>query len=367
MSTQTLPARRSLRSYQRPLVLLLGGMAIFYVFWFTSRYPSLFSKADHLAKGDDVASMAWGSARFMVDAAAPLWQQILYGAFNWLDGMKVGMTFGVLFGALLHTVLHYYPLKLGKNTYLNSLTGAVIGAPMGVCANCSVPAACGLTRGRGRAETALGFIFSSPNFNPVVLSMTFAALPLAVSLTKVGMLLLLILFVVPFSIRAIERKEGLLPQSGGMDLDDMPGASSAAGEESFGPMLLNLLKRYLSGVWGLARSTIALMILASLVASALLTLIDWQSLLATATPLKLGLVALVSTFMPVPIALDVMFAAQLGRQGVSQAYVMLFALTLGTFSIVPVTWLWREISPRLAVLLFGFIMLCGWLAAMLVA
>ena len=364
MSTQTLPAQRSLRSYQRPLILLLGGMAIFYVFWFTSRYPSLFSKAGHLAKGDDVASMAWGSAKFVVDAAAPIWQQILYGALNWLDGMKVGMTFGVLFGALLHTILHYYPLKLGKNTYLNSLTGAVIGAPMGVCANCSVPAACGLTRGRGRAETALGFLFSSPNFNPVVLSMTFAALPLAVSLTKVGMLLLLILFVVPFSIRAIERKEGLLPQAGGMDLD-LPAVSPAAPEEPFGSMFADLLKRYLSGVWGLARSTIALMILASLVASALLALIDWQSLLATATPLKLGFVALISTFMPVPIALDVMFAAQLGRQGVPQGYVMLFALTLGTFSIVPVTWLWREISPRLAVLLFGFILLFGWLAAML--
>lgn len=39
--------------------------------------------------------------------------------------------------------------------------------------------------------------------------------------------------------------------------------------------------------------------------------------------------------MPVPIALDVMFAALLFRQGVAPLYVMLFAMTLGTYSIIP--------------------------------
>ncbi len=364
MSTQAVPTASPATRYQRPLILGLVGALLFYTFWFTSRYPSLFSKADHLAKGDDVASMAWGSAKFVAGAAAPVWQQILYGALNWLDGMKVGMTFGVLFGALLHTILHYYPLRLGKNRYLNTIVGAIIGAPMGVCANCSVPAACGLTRGKGRAETALGFLFSSPNFNPVVLTMTFAALPLAVSLSKVAMLLLLILFVVPFTIQAIERREGLIPSPEPAALD-LP-AAPAAPDQPFGAMFADLLKRYLGAAWGLARSTIALMILASLVASALLTLLPWNEILATATPLKLAFVALISTFMPVPIALDIMFAAQLGRQGISGSYVMLFALTLGTFSIVPVTWLWREVSPRLALTLFGFILGFGWLAALLV-
>ena len=58
---------------------------------------------------------------------------------NWLDSMKVGMSFGVLLGALLHTFLRYYPLRIGKNLYLNSLKGALVGVPMGVCANCAVP------------------------------------------------------------------------------------------------------------------------------------------------------------------------------------------------------------------------------------
>jgi uncharacterized membrane protein YraQ (UPF0718 family) len=94
----------------------------------------------------------------------------------------------------------------------------------------------------------------------------------------------------------------------------------------------------------LVKPTITLMLLASLVSSALLTLIPWQTLLSEVTPLRLGLVSLVATFMPVPIALDVMFAAQLQQQGVALGYAMLFAMTLGTYSIIPSIYLWREVS-----------------------
>ena len=34
--------------------------------------------------------------------------------------------------------------------------GALVGVPGGVCANCAVPVACGVTRGHGRVEVALG-------------------------------------------------------------------------------------------------------------------------------------------------------------------------------------------------------------------
>jgi len=41
-------------------------------------------------------------------------------------------------------------------------------------------------------------------------------------------------------------------------------------------------------------------------------------------------------------------------------YVMMFAMTLGTYSIIPTIYLWREVSKRLAVSLFVFFMLLGW-------
>ena len=76
--------------------------------------------------------------------------------------------------------------------------------------------------------------------------------------------------------------------------------------------------------------------------------------------------SLISTFMPVPIALDVMFAAQLHQEGVPTGYVMVFAMTLGTYSIIPSIYLWREVSKRLSVILFVFFMVVGWVLGLLV-
>jgi uncharacterized membrane protein YraQ (UPF0718 family) len=349
-----------IRCHYRPLILAASAALILCVFWFASRYPQLLAKKDRV--GQALPSMAWGSEVLHAAADAPLWQQIAFGAVNWLDSMKIGMTFGVLFGALLHTYLRYYPLRIGKNLYLNSLKGALVGAPAGVCANCSVPMACGVTRGNGRVEVALGFLFSSPNFNPVVVAMTFIALPLAMSVTKYIILSVVILGVVPALISWLERSKPLKP----FTLGDLQGESCAVQlkaadcTEPFWAVLGEMARDYSKHVWMLVKPTITLMLLASVVSSALLTLIPWQSLLSEATPLRLALVSTISTFMPVPIALDVMFAAQLQQQGIAAGYVMLFAMTLGTFSIIPSIYLWREVSRRLAVSLFVFFMALGW-------
>src|SRR5262245_63183324 len=195
MTTTAIRRPFQIQCYYRPLILVVTGLALLGVFWFASRYPQLVTKAGHV--GEALPSMAFTSRLIVLAEDASIWQRILGTAVNWLDSMKIGMTFGVLFGALLHTVLRYYPLKIGKNLYVNSLKGALVGVPMGVCANCAVPTACGVTRGHGRVEVALGFLFSSPNFNPVVVMMTFMALPWAMSLTKYAILLLILLVVVP--------------------------------------------------------------------------------------------------------------------------------------------------------------------------
>src|SRR6516165_1140240 len=201
--------RRPLACNYRPLIMAVTAVTLFGVFWLLSRYPQLFDKARHV--GQVLPSMAFSSAVIPVSANDPAWRQIFASAVNWLNSMKIGMTFGVFLGALLHTVLRYYPLKIGNNLYLNSLQGALVGFPAGVCANCSVPTACGITRGHGRVEVALGFLFSSPNFNPVVMMMTFTALPLAMSLTKYAILFLVILVIVPGLIALLERSKPVKP------------------------------------------------------------------------------------------------------------------------------------------------------------
>ena len=262
---------------------------------------------------------------------------------------------------------HYYPLKLGKNRYLNTVKGALIGVPAGVCANCSVPVACGMTRGKEKAEVALGFLFSSPNFNFVVMTMTFAALPLGMALTKYAILLFVIVIGVPALIRWLERKKSLAvftPDNGGEYSPIVPSRKEPC-EERFLPVLRELGKVYGKNVWRLVKLTVMLMLLASVLSAVLLVLVPWNSLLSSVTPLRMAAASLLSVFMPVPIAADVMFAAQLQHQGIPSGYVMLFLTTLGPYSITPMVYLWREVSRALAISLFGFFVAIGWVVGML--
>jgi len=95
-----------------------------------------------------------------------------------------------------------------------------------------------------------------------------------------------------------------------------------------------------------------------------LTLIPWPIRLSEVTPVRLVLVSLISVFMPVPIALGVMFAAQLQQQGAPAGYVMLFAMNRATYSIIPSIYLWREVSKQLALILFAFFMALGWITGL---
>ena len=40
-------------------------------------------------------------------------------------------------------------------------------------------------------------------------------------------------------------------------------------------------------------------------------------------------------------------------------------MTLGTYSIIPTIYLWREVSKRLAAILFVFFFAVGWISALL--
>ncbi|MHC5542065.1 hypothetical protein ACYOEI_27915, partial [Singulisphaera rosea] len=96
MATASTPLRASrIQCYWRPMILGVTACLLLGLFWFTSRYPQLFKKAEHL--GRPVASMAFGSALITVAPDAPLWRKVPATMINWLDGMKIGMSFGVAF------------------------------------------------------------------------------------------------------------------------------------------------------------------------------------------------------------------------------------------------------------------------------
>ena len=346
-----------IRCYARPVILVLLGVTIAGVFWLASRYPALLAKAHQ--SGHLLPSMALSHETFPTLPTDAVWKRIVYGALNWLDSMKIGMTFGVLFGAYLHTILRYYPLRIGRNYAMNSLKGALVGVPMGVCVNCAVPMACGLTRGHGRVEVALGYLFSSPAFNPVVVAMTFLFLPWYFGAARYALVCLLILVIVPRLIRHLESRNALTP----LTVEPAMGAGCTfTGDPCaipFGQTLAETAKDYAANIWMLMKPTITLMLIASVVSTALLVLVPWEKLLSGIGLPNLAAAAMLSVFMPVPIALDVMFAGQLYRQGINPGYVILFLTTLGAYSIIPAVYLWREVSRALAAYLFAFFVAAG--------
>ena len=220
--------------------------------------------------------------------------------------------------------------------------------------------ACGLTRGQGRIEVALGYLFSSPNFNPVVIAISFSVLPWYFGAVKYAVLLLVILLFVPRLIQHLEKRGGLGTiraniEALSCDLD----LSVPPCDKSFAESAGEVLKDYAKHFWMLLKPTITLMVLASILASALLVLIPWDSLLGVTGLWWMMIVAALGVLMPVPIALDVMFAGELHRSGINAGYAMLFFMTLGTYSIVPATYLWREVSRTLALSLFGLFLFLG--------
>jgi len=340
------------------IVLAVLGLLIGSTFWFGSRYPALLAKANHTSS--PLASMAYSHEAFSTDPKSSILIRIALSSLNWLSSMAIGMTFGLSFGALLHTGLRYYPLRIGQNLTLNTLKGALVGIPMGVCANCAVPMACGLTRGQGRVEVALGYLFSSPNFNPVVVAITFSILPWYFGAVKYAVLLFVILIFVPRLIQFLENKGSLRPSMGkvsssacALDLSTQPCT------RSFGGSALEIIGEFGKNLWMLFKPTISLMLVASILASTLLVLVPWQALFGIVGAGRMLIASLLGVFMPVPIALDVMFAGELNRTGINAGYCMMLLMTLGTYSIIPAVYLWREVSRTVSVVLFGLFFVIG--------
>src|SRR6266702_2268745 len=139
------------------------------------------------------------------------------------------------------------------------------------------------TRGHGRVEVALGYLFSSPTFNPVVIAMTFALLPWYFGFAKYLLVCFIILVLVPGLIRHLEFRRALTP----FTVEPTAGAACTLSSDPcaipFGQTFAEIAKDYAAHIWMLVKPTVALMLIASAVSSALLVLVPWGRLLGHAS------------------------------------------------------------------------------------
>jgi uncharacterized membrane protein YraQ (UPF0718 family) len=285
----------------------------------------------------------------------PLTTRVWRTTVNWLDANRIGMTFSFLFGPAALVFLATVRRRRTNSVYLNALFGAAAGAPLAVCTNCVAPIARGLYASGMSAESVLAAMFASPALNVVVLAMTFALFPASVALLKLATVLFLIFAFAPAM---------ALGQRG----------SVAAGficpieipvEQTWTQALVSTVRSFAKSFWYVFRVAFPLMILAAVLGALVIEVLPSQALIAQVTVGGIVLVAIIASFLPVPMAFDVAIAYIAMTKGVPLPYVVTILCTLGIISVFSLFIVGKSISWKVAAAAYGTVVTLGTLAGFL--
>lgn len=333
------------RTVALALLLAIGAY-----FWVESRYPALYKKYSQGTEVKVTGAITFGTV-LPVAAGMPLRQRVWRTSINWLQANEIGMTFGFFFGAAALTVLATIPRRRTGNAYVNSLLGAAVGMPLGVCANCVAPIGRGLYASGMSTESTLAAMFSSPTLNVVVLAMAFALFPLPVVGLKLATMLTMIFVFAP----SVGTRKGATasPVECAIDVPVSGTWAQALGATA---------KSYAKSFWHVARVGVPLMVLAAVLGALAVETIPQAGLRAPATLGGIVLVALVGTFLPVPMAFDVVIAYVAMSRGVALPYVVAILCTLGIYSVYSFLVVGKTISWKIAAAAGGAVATLGALA-----
>ena len=342
---------------KRVLLVLTVIVVTAVTFWSGSRYPSLDQKAimGGSAALEDPLSF---EASIQIQPDDGTLERIAYTTINWIETNLEGMAFGLMIGACFLTLIGMIPARGHRNGWVNTLFGVAMGAPLGVCVNCSAPVAKGLHDGGARLETTLATMFSSPTLNVIVLTMLFAIFPIYMVVIKLSLTLIFVLLLVPLLSRYVFKDERA------PTYDDATCAVPPPQIDYAGESVLQAVKEtvimILRNLLYVVIRTVPLMLLAGLLGAIVVHLLPMNTMLDFEPGvLSLFLVALVGIFLPVPIAFDIVVVAVLVAAGAPMIYSMILLFTLGIFSIYPFFIVWTTISPRVAVVCTVVLMCLG--------
>jgi uncharacterized membrane protein YraQ (UPF0718 family) len=339
-------SKPAVRTIQVVTVIVLA-LAMGSYFWVDSRYPALLKKL-HAGKSVKVTAAITFDAVLPVNPSMPLPTRIVRTSANWLWANRIGMSFGIGFGAVMLTLLPMFSRRRLQSPVANTLLGVVAGAPLGVCANCVAPIGRGLARSGASPNTVLATMISSPTLNVVVLAMVFSVFPLPVAMTKLATVVALLAFVPWLAPKAEPEFVCVLPEN-------RAGQAGSAGS-AFVLFLKNLGK--------MIAFTVPLMVLAAVLGAISVELLPAASLPVQVSLIGIVLVALIGTFLPVPMAFDVAVAFVLMSRGVPMPYVVTLLCTLGIFSVYSFLILGRTWSWRSAAKVYGAVTVLGILAGL---
>jgi uncharacterized membrane protein YraQ (UPF0718 family) len=331
------------------LMILIAG-----IFWVDSRYPALVKRYDAGTRISAKGSLTFGLV-YTVDRSMPLANRVWRTTVNWLDANRVGMTFSFLFGPAALTYLAMLRRRRTTSVYLNTLFGAAAGAPLAVCTNCIAPIARGFFASGMSTESVLAAMFASPALNVVVLAMTFVLFPMSVALLKLFTVLFLIFVFVPF----VSRKRDA-SIAGGIEC-----AIEIPVSETWGQAFVATIWSYLKNFWYIARVALPLMLLAAFLGAFVIEILPTQALYVPVSFLGIVAVAIVSSFLPVPMAFDVAIAYILMAKGVPLPYCVTILCTLGIVSVFSLLIVGKTASWRIAGWAFATTVVLGTAAGLI--
>ncbi|MBO3699048.1 FG-GAP-like repeat-containing protein [Roseivirga sp. E12] len=355
---------------KRILVSSVFMLIIAIFFWTGSRYPQLNEKA---LLGADNESMGISFDIFRTIQFRDSWLvQVLSNTANWIETNKKGMAFGLFFGAILMVLFSLLKDYKSNNRWVNAIIGTLIGAPLGVCVNCAAPIAMGMKDAGAKTETAMAAMVSSPTLNVIVLSMLFSLLPPYMVWFKLGSTIVLLLFIIPLLSRYIKTRQENSTSINERKLPSffkLPPANidvDVIQDKSWLGAVKWTIKGFFTGLWYLIRTAVPLMLLAGFLGNILITFLPLEGFIqlteaASTTEsvlLMVGLAAL-GTFLPVPMAFDVLITAILWAGGLPAKYAMTLLFTLGSFSIYSAFIVDKSFSRKLAVAMFAIVTTIG--------
>ncbi len=341
---------------RRAIVLLIICGLIAVGFWTSSRYPALSNKAA-MSGTEAFEDRLTHQAHFHVPPGATLTTRILYTTLNWYETNMRGMAFGLVMAGGFLALLSHLPKKPSRNRFKNSLLGMLVGTPLGVCVNCVAPIAKGIYDAGSRMETALAVLFSSPTLNIVVLTMLFSIFPFYMAALKVATTFVLVLLIVPLISHKVPLKTETVPADASLPDAECEITSPM---EPWARAFSGALKDFWKSFLYIFIRTFPLMLLAGFLGAALSHLMSFERFIGWPPDWgSLSLVAFLGTFMPLPIAFDLMLTQALMMSKLADGFVMTLLFTLGTFSIYSAMVVYRTFSLWMAVKLYVIVMALG--------
>ena len=292
------------RSRTLAILLMVGDCQL--LFWVDSRYPALMKRYNAGTQVKAVGALTFGAV-YPVDRSMPYLTRVWRTTVNWLDANRVGMTFSFLFGPAALAFLSTLRRRRTTSRYLNTLIGAAVGCASGSVQQLHCAHRAGTLQIRHGHGIRAGRHVRLARSQPGCAGHDFCIVPVTQLLSSNSRtVLFLILVFVPFI--SARQADSELPFNFAVEIPS---------NETWGQAMTNTARSYARSFWTVFRVAFPLMILAAVLGAFAVELLPQQALSGSVTAIGIIAVALISAFLPVPMAFDV--ASRLHPHGEGRA------------------------------------------------